>query len=139
MYRFEGYKIFQLKSADVGISDIEDVNKARLIYQVDVKNGVSNIYNWKSVPDPNSTQPIWIPEIKVEGQDIGIRHSFQIKEDQFATNDRTLVNHKKYYFTAIAYAYNSFLPFNARDVIGQRTPYLEGRRNIRTYVPTPDP
>ncbi|MBK9929075.1 MAG: hypothetical protein IPP04_04280 [Saprospiraceae bacterium] len=139
LYRFEGYKIFQLKSADVGISDIEDVNKARLIYQVDVKNGVSNIYNWKSVPDPNSTQPIWIPEIKVEGQDIGIRHSFQIKEDQFATNDRTLVNHKKYYFTAIAYAYNSFLPFNARDVIGQRTPYLEGRRNIRTYVPTPRP
>ncbi|MEO5581993.1 MAG: hypothetical protein ABIR66_04835, partial [Saprospiraceae bacterium] len=139
LYKFEGYKIFQLKSADVGISDIDDVNKARLIFQVDIKNNVNNIYNWKSVPDPNSSQPIWIPEIKVEGQDGGIRHSFQIKEDQFATEDRRLINHKKYYYTVVAYAYNNYLPFNPREVLGQRKPYLEGRRNIRNYEPVPRP
>lgn len=139
LYRFEGYKIYQLKSADIGIADIDDVNRARLIFQVDIKNGVRNIYNWKSVPDPNSTQPVWIPEIRVEGEDAGIRHSFQIKEDQFATEDRALINHKKYYYTAIAYAYNNYLPFNPRDVVGQRKSYLEGRRNIRTYVPIPRP
>ena len=137
LYRFEGYKIFQLKSADVGISDIEDVNKARLIFQVDIKNNVKNIYNWKSIPDPNSSQPIWAPEIKVEGADAGVRHSFDIKEDQFSTEDRRLVNHKKYYYTAIAYAHNNYAPFNARDVVGQRKSYLEGRRNIKNYEPIP--
>ena len=81
VYKFEGYKIYQLRSAEVGIADIEDVNKARLIFQVDVKNSVKSIYNWKSLPDPNSSQPVWIPEIKVEGQDQGVRHSFQVKED----------------------------------------------------------
>ncbi|MEP7268413.1 MAG: hypothetical protein ABI844_12370 [Saprospiraceae bacterium] len=139
LYRFEGYKIFQLKSADVGIADIDDVNKARLVFQVDVKNNVKSIYNWKSVPDPNSSQPVWIPEIRVEGQDLGVKHSFDVKEDQFATDDRSLANHKKYYFTVIAYAYNSYLPFNPRDVLGQRKPYLEGRRNIKTYIPIPRP
>ncbi len=139
LYRFEGYKIFQLKSADVGISDIDDVNRARLIFQVDIKNGVKNLFNWKSVPDPNSSNPVWIPEIKVEAQDGGVRHSFQIKEDQFAAGDRRLINHKKYYFTTIAYAHNNYIPFNPRDIIGQRKPYLEGRRNIRTYVPIPRP
>lgn len=139
LYLFEGYKIFQLKSADVGIADIDDVNRARLIFQSDIKNGIQNIYNWKSVPDPNSANPVWIPEIKVEAQDGGVRHSFLVKEDQFASGDRTLINHKKYYFTAIAYAHNSYAPFNPRDIIGQRKPYLEGRRNIRTYVPIPRP
>lgn len=137
LYKFEGYKIFQLKSADVGIADVEDVNKARLIFQVDVKNNVKNIYNWRSTPDPNSSQPVWVPEIKVEGADAGIKHSFQIKEDQFATEDRRLVNHKKYYYTAIAYAHNNYAAFNPRDVVGQRKSYLEGRRNIKTYVPIP--
>ncbi len=139
IYKFEGYKIFQLRSAEVGIADIEDVNKARLIFQVDVKNNVKSIYNWKSLPDPNSSQPVWIPEIKVEGQDQGVRHSFQVKEDQFATEDRRLINHKKYYFTAVAYAHNNYQAFNPRDVVGQRRSYLEGRRNIKTYIPIPRP
>lgn len=139
LYKFEGYKIFQLKDASVGIADVDDINKARLIFQVDVKNNVKNIYNWKSIADPNSSQPVWYPEIKVEGNDVGVKHSFDIKDDQFAVGDRRLVNHRKYYYTAIAYAYNNYTPFNARDVIGQKHPYLEGRRNIKTYVPVPRP
>ena len=39
----------------------------------------------------------------------------------------------------MAYAYNNFEPFNTQNNVGQRTPYLEGRRNIKTYVPTPRP
>ena len=129
-YRFEGYKIYQFASPDVGTSDFDDPAKARIIAQVDIQNGISTIYNWKPVDDPNSTEVIWRPEIKVEGSDQGIGHVFRVKEDQFAPSDRRLLNHKKYYFTAVAYGYNNYEDFTPTTGIGQRRSYIEGRRNI---------
>ena len=43
-----------------------------------------------------------------------------------------MINHKKYYFAAVAYAYNNYLEFdpNRQGDRGQETPYLEGDRNI---------
>ncbi len=135
-YQFEGYKLFQLSGPNVSIAELDDPNKARVIYQVDKRNGVTEIFNWSSVPNPGSagaSQPdqIWVPESQVQGQDLGISHTFSIKEDQFADGDRTLINQRKYYFTAIAYAHNNYQEFTQfPNVIGQRKPYLEGRRNI---------
>ncbi len=129
LYRFEGYKLFQLAGPEVTIADLEDPDKARLIYQVDIQNGVGQIFNWQPVEGPGD-EIFFVPESQVEGLDDGIRHTFQITEDQFAEGDRRLINHKKYYFTAVAYAYNNYAPFDPDEVIGQRTPYLEGRRNI---------
>ena len=43
----------------------------------------------------------------VDGADNGISHSFKVTQDQFATGNKTLVNHKTYYFMALAYAYNT--------------------------------
>ena len=137
LYRFEGYKIYQLINSEVSVGELNDFEKARLIYQVDLKNNVQSVYNWTSIPNPNSSEPVWIPELKVEGANTGIRRTFKVTEDQFASEDRALVNHKKYYFTAIAYAYNGYAPFDPKDVVGQRRPYLEGRRNIRKYEGTP--
>ena len=134
LYRFEGYQIYQFAGPDISIRDINDPDKARLVFQTDIVNQVSSIYNWKSIDDPNSTQPLWIPELKVEGENKGIRHVFKVREDQFAPGDRRLVNHKKYYFTAIAYAYNNYEPFTPVTNIGQRTTYIEGRRNIGDAV-----
>ncbi len=139
LYRFEGYKIFQLANSEVTIGELDNFDKARLIYQVDIENQVSSIYNWKSIPDPGSTEPVWFPELRVEGGDQGIRHTFRVIEDQFASDDRSLVNHKKYFFLAIAYAYNNYRQFDPKDVVGQRTPYLEGRRNIKKYAGVPRP
>ncbi len=129
LYRFEGYKLYQLAGPDVAIADLNDPDKARIVFQVDIKNGVDRIFNWESVENPTDEE-VYVPEVRVEGSDQGIRHTFRITEDQFAQQDRQLVNHKKYYFTAIAYAYNEYEPFDPRDVVGQRRPYLEGRRNI---------
>ncbi len=129
LYRFEGYKLYQLASSDVTLADLENPDKARLIYQVDLKNGVNRIFNWDPVDNPTDEE-VFVPVLQVEGADDGIRHTFRITEDQFADEDRRLVNHKKYYFTAIAYAYNDYEPFDPKDKIGQRRPYLEGRRNI---------
>ena len=139
LYFFEGYKIYQLQSSDVSVGELDNFDKARLIYQVDLMNNVRSVYNWKSLANPNSSEPIWVPELQVEGQDKGIRHSFKVTEDQFATDDRTLLNHKKYYFTVVAYAYNNYRDFDPKDVVGQRRPYLEGRRNIQKYEGIPRP
>ena len=141
VYIFEGYKVYQLAGPGISASELDDIEKARLIIQADVKNGVNTLYNWSSIPDPNPlvNEVLWIPEEQVSGADDGIRHTFQILEDQFGSEDRRLVNHKKYYYMALAYGYNNYEQFDPTTVIGQRKPYLEGRRNIQVYDPIPRP
>jgi len=143
LYRFEGYKIYQLKNEQVTNKDFEDPEKAQLIAQVDVENGVTTIFNWTKQPISNSVPSgsVWIPTLKVKGEDRGIRHTFSVKEDAFAVGERRLVNHKKYYFAAVAYAFNTYpnLPFDPSTGVGQRNGYLPSFRNIftRTGIPRP--
>ncbi len=143
LYKFEGYRLYQLISPDVSGADYDDPTKARIVYEVDIKNNISKIFNWRSVPDPNKDgELVFFPEQMVEGPDDGIRHTFSIKEDKFAQgNDKALVNHKKYYFSAIAYAYNNYQTFDplVRPIQGQRRSYLPGRLNIETYTVIPRP
>lgn len=129
LYRFEGYKLYQLASPDVTLADLDDPDKARLVFQADLKNNVDRIFNWENVDNPTGEE-FYAPFLQVEGINEGLRHTFRITEDQFAEGDRRLINHKRYYFTAIAYAFNEYEAFDPKDVIGQRRPYLEGRRNI---------
>jgi hypothetical protein len=145
-YRFEGYKIYQLLNPNTSNADFENPDRSRLVRQVDVKNGIQKIYNWEETINPNnpSGDRIFIPSIQVEGVDEGIRHTFSITEDQFATgNDKRLVNHKKYYFVAVAYAYNNYGTFDPFTGAGQPRPYLVGRKasdgpiQIFTVVPRP--
>jgi hypothetical protein len=143
LYRFEGYKLYQMASPDVTLADLDDPDKARLIFQSDLKNNVDRIFNWENVDNPTGEE-FYAPFVQVEGNNEGIRHTFRITEDQFAEGDRRLINHRRYYFTAIAYAFNEYEPFDPKDVIGQRRPYLEGRRNIGDgdnpfYVAIPRP
>lgn len=141
-YVFEGYKIYQLSNANVSPQELDDVAKARLVVQVDVKNGVSTIYNWESIPDPNpaATDPIWTFTQEVDGADEGIRHTFSITEDKFAEGDTRLINHRNYYYMAVAYGYNNYATFEPQNpTLTQQRPYLEGRKNIRTYKVTPRP
>jgi len=139
LYHFEGYKLFQLAGPEVTVGDLDNPDKARQIFQVDIRNGVGEIFNWRPIPDPGSPEVIWIPQKEVDGADQGVRHTFRITRDQFASGDNRLINHKKYYFTVLAYAYNNYKQFDPLQGVGQRKPYLEGRRNIRTYVPIPRP
>ena len=139
-YVFEGYIVYQLRGPEVTTGELDDPTKALPIFQVDVKNDVQKIFNWESLKDPNPANPdIWFPVEQISGANDGIRHSFSITEDFFAEEDKRLVNQKKYYFTAIAYAYNNYEQFEPRAATGQPKPYLEGRKNIETYVPIPRP
>lgn len=142
LYRFEGYKIYQLANPNVTVQELDDIDKARIIQQVDVKNGVSDIYNWYPLPNPNPNvvETVWFPSIEVAAGDAGIKHSFNVQIDQFAeTSDRRLINHKNYYYTVVAYGYNNYQQYIPNEDLGQRKPYIEGRKNVNTYTFTPRP
>ena len=127
-YRFEGYQIFQVTSDEVGPDELNNPDKARLIAQFDVKNGVSKLVNYNFDDEIGGNVPV----IEVVGNDNGISHSFVVQQDAFATGDVQLINNKHYYYFALAYAYNNYLDFgmNYPNSAGQTQPYLSGRKNI---------
>ena len=137
LYRFEGYKVYQLVSDEVGADELSNTDKARLVFQCDVRNNVGRLLNYEFDESLQANVPV----LKVNGGDAGITHSFVITEDKFATSDNpNLVNHKTYYFMAVAYAYNNYLTYNQIDALGlqgQKKPYLEGRKNIQVYSAVP--
>ncbi|MFH1321410.1 MAG: hypothetical protein ABII90_12270, partial [Bacteroidota bacterium] len=128
-YYFQGYQIFQLNDASVSVADLQDFNLARLVAQCDVKDSVGKIVNFEY----NEELGADVPTLMVDGEDMGIRHSFQVTEDLFAMGDKRLVNHKTYYFLAIAYAYNQFKVYTYDPVNpeadGNKKPYLAGRKD----------
>ncbi len=128
-YRFEGYQIYQLKNAQVGITDLDDETVARLVAQCDIKNGVKRLINFEKDEEMAGYS---FPVEKVKGTDQGIKHTFRVTEDQFAQGDRKLVNFKTYYYIAVAYGYNSYKPYDPSDpqsLDGQKKPYLRSRIN----------
>ena len=136
-YRFEGYKVYQLANAEVGADELSNTDKARLVFQCDVRNNVTTLTNFEYDEALHAN----VPKQKVVGGDAGISHSFVLTQDQFAQGDNpNLVNHTTYYYMAVAYAYNNFLPYGQEDalsILGQKKPYLEGRKNIQVYSAVP--
>lgn len=133
-YRFEGYQIFQLIDETVSVADIYDQAKSRLVAQCDIENydSLQNNQPIAKLTNYSTTDDILGGQVMVDGENKGIRHTFKITEDKFAqTNDKRIVNNKKYYYIAIAYAYNNFKQYNPNDATkldGQKTPYLASRK-----------
>jgi len=142
-YTFEGYKVYQLSGPNVSPQQLNDIDNSRLVIQVDLENGITDLYNWVASPNPAPPTPgadatIWTPVLKVSGANEGIKNTFRITGDQFTGGD--LINHKEYYFMAVAYAYNEFCRFDpSQPNSTQPTPYLEGRGNVQTYTVIPRP
>lgn len=141
-FKFQGYQVFQLKNKDITVNEINNLDVSRLVFQCDVKDGVSQIvnYTWREEWQAN------IPSVEVQGADQGITHTFTIVEDMFATEAKRLVNHKEYYYLAIAYAHNDFKhydPTSMGSVGTQQQPYKAGRKGadgaIKVYTATPHP
>ena len=138
-YKFEGYIVYQLVDNEASISDIGDESKIRQVFQCDITNGVSKIvnYTYDSNLDAN------VPTMMVNGADEGISHTFKLTTDAF--DNTTLVNHKSYYFTAIAYGYNMYKKYSDQlsehdencGLDGQTKAFLSGRKNIKTYEAIP--
>jgi len=83
LYVFEGYNIYQLANPQVTPQELDDIEKARLIRQVDLKNGITELYNWTSQVNPyeGNSNLIWSFDRRVEGQDQGIQHAFNMLLD----------------------------------------------------------
>ncbi|NBR45269.1 MAG: T9SS C-terminal target domain-containing protein, partial [Synechococcaceae bacterium WB5_2B_268] len=116
-------------SQDASVADIADPTKARLVAQCDIKNNVARLINFEF----DEALGFAVPVEKVDGENKGIRHSFQILEDAFAQGARRLVNHKTYYYVAVAYAFNQFKKYDPNDPLlldGQKIPYISSRLNF---------
>ncbi|MGB0914675.1 MAG: T9SS type A sorting domain-containing protein [Crocinitomicaceae bacterium] len=127
IYRFQGYQIFQLQDNSVSISDLGDANKARLAFQCDIEDDIARIINFEFDDAVEAS----IPREMVDGENIGIRHSFKATEDLFAQGNSALVNFKKYYYLAIAYAYNDYKTYDPLDpnaIDGQKKRYIASRK-----------
>jgi len=126
-YRFQGYQIFQVISTAVSVSDILDVSKSRLVAQCDIKDNIGTIINFEYDEDLQAS----IPVEKVRAANEGIRHSFSITADAFAQGERRLVNFKRYYYMAVAYAHNNYAPYDPNDpskLDGQKKRYISSRK-----------
>ncbi|HEY0976705.1 MAG TPA: T9SS C-terminal target domain-containing protein [Flavobacteriales bacterium] len=137
-YRFQGYKIYQVKEETIGPDQLNDNSVARLVAQVDLQDGVGRIVNYTF--DPELGLPV--PVEMVNGGDNGVEHAFRITEDLFAAGGSTaLVNFKTYHFMAIAYGYNNYRPYDVGAGTGQAFPYKPSRKaaagSIRTYSAIP--
>jgi len=138
-YNFEGYMVYQLQNAEVSIADIHNDKLARLVFQCDVKNDVTTLKNY------NFDQAIGasVPVQEVQGNNQGIVHSFRLQSDAFAER---LINHKQYYFLAVAYGFNQFMKYSddagsqvpgVSGLLGQKRTFLAGRKNIEVYTGIP--
>lgn len=136
-YKFEGYVVYQLKNSSVALSSIRskdgsiNTDVAKQVFQCDKKNGVTKIINYEVDAEIDAKQ--YIPKLMMTGSDQGIKHSFQITQDAFATGtSKNLVNYKTYYYVAISYAYNNFNDFDQNNIDStQDIQYLESRTDGR--------
>lgn len=125
-YRFQGYQIFQVKDETVGPSDLENPDLARLAFQVDKKDNIAQLINYEL----DESIGVAVAKEKVDGTNQGITHSFKVTRDLFAQGNARLINHKKYYYIALAYSHNQYAPYDPTDAAllgGQQKPYLAGR------------
>ncbi|MEM9258303.1 MAG: hypothetical protein AAGA62_01585, partial [Bacteroidota bacterium] len=135
LYRFEGYRVFQFSGPDVSLADSDDPDRVREIAQFDLKNDVTKVFNWVPVGEEDNPlpEPYLEPTLRASGSDNGIRHSLRITQDAFASGgDTRLINHRRYYFTVVAYGYNQYKKYDPLDSDnpGQTQEYKASSRNI---------
>ncbi len=134
-YRFQGYQVYQLVDKSASISDRNDKGKARIAYQCDLRDDITNIINYTWNDELSSN----IPNIEVEASNNGITHTFVLDKDLFNDGNK-LINNREYYYTVIAYSYNDSPLYNQTDpkaINFQKSPYLAGRQNIKNYEAIP--
>ena len=136
-YTFEGYLVYQLRDAEVSAADLTNIDAARLIAQCDVNNDIDLVINYNQDP----TMDLPVPTLMVDGGNDGVFHSLQVTTDAFAQGDNRLVNHKTYYFMALAYGYNNYEPYDPILGSGQDVQYKASRKaavgSLRSYAGVP--
>lgn len=135
LYRFEGYRVYQLSGPNVSLADSDDPERVREIAQFDLKNGITEVFDWNAIPEDDNPgeEPFLAPTLQALGTDNGIRHSLRITNDAFASGgDTRIINHRRYYFTVVAYGYNNYKEYDPTDADnpGQAQQYKASSRNV---------
>jgi hypothetical protein len=138
LYRFQGYKIYQLADDKVSVQDLNNPDKARLLEGdvdgdgntdfsgiMDLEDGVTNISNLLFNADLDAE--ILTPMVK-STPDKGIFRTFKVSKDMFNSSGK-LSNFKKYYYAVIAYGYIR----NNQE----KRPYIQGVENYQVYAAIP--
>ncbi|MEM6261637.1 MAG: T9SS type A sorting domain-containing protein [Bacteroidota bacterium] len=131
-FAFEGYVVYQLVDQTVAPNELNDPERARIVAQCDVENGVSTITNRSETVLEGLDDPVIVDEIMVQGSDNGIFTSIEVTDDLFASGaDSRLKNYTTYYYSVIAYAYN--------DTSSDGRAFVQGNRNYRVTAALPHP
>lgn len=131
VYKFQGYQIWQLKTASIP-SDISDPAQARLVAQFDIVDGVARVVNTVFSPELEEN----VKRIMVEGENKGIQHTFEITKDLFETGtDQALVNFKNYNYYIVSYATASNCATDADQYLSSSKTIDEQSLSIYTAIP----
>lgn len=132
VFTFQGYILYQLLDATVGPNELNDPDRARIIAQCDIEDGIGTIVNTQETAVEGLNQPVITEEVMVQGDDEGIFHSVQVDKDLFAQGaDNGLKNYTTYYYAVIAYAYN--------DTSSDGRKFVPGNRFFRATAALPHP
>lgn len=132
LFQFQGYIIYQLSDGTVGPNELNNPDRARIVAQCDVEDGVGTIVNRREQQVEGLPQAIIIDEVMVTGNDNGIFHSVKVDRDLFApAGDTRLKNYTTYYYAAIAYAYN--------DTSSDGRKFVQGNRFFAVKAAMPHP
>jgi hypothetical protein len=122
-YKFQGYLLYQLKDGTVSNSELENIERARLIFQCDLKDQITTLINLEYDADVAAL----VPKLKVDGNNEGTRRSISVKEDAFAAgSNKSLVNFKTYYYLLQPYGYPANDPNKLEPV-----QFLPSRTTVR--------
>ena len=120
-YNYQGFRVYQLANA---AATIDNSSEAVVVYECDVKDTISRIVNY------TLKNGLFIPSVEYDGPNEGLKMDFVLNQDAFATgNDKSLINHKKYYFKVVSFAYNNYKQFDANVKVGQDKAYLVGKNS----------
>jgi hypothetical protein len=129
-FEFQGYIVYQLRDGSVSANELFDTERARIVSQCDIRDGVSTIVNRSYTLVGGLPDPIVVDQVMVQGADQGIFHSVEVVEDLFADgDDRRLKNYTPYYYGVLAYAWNGE-PSDGRQ-------FVQGNRYFRNVSAMP--
>ena len=116
-YAFEGYQIYQLSDETIGPADLNDIEKARLIFQCDVANDIDVVVNYVQ----DTEMELSVPTLMANGDNEGVSHSFQVTKDAFAQGDNALINHKTLLLHGLGLRLQQLPGLRSGDVGGSRS------------------
>ncbi len=129
-FEFQGYIVYQLADQTVGPNELNDPDRARIVVQTDIEDGIGTIVNRNLQSVEGLNTPIVVDEVMVQGADEGLIHSAQVTTDLFAQGaDNQLKNYTTYYYAVIAYAHN--------DTSSDGREFIPGNRFYRVVAAMP--